>query len=142
MRYLGIIADSPAKRIALVEEQCRFGVDESGAGDGGSDLSGGAVEPTKAAGEGAAEDTLLNPRLVFFELLVSGEAGEFGAGASTARGAIVGFAGALNEIAGIGTGNRGRTEEFDMVDFGKALIVNGLTNAPTEFGELVGVGER
>jgi hypothetical protein len=59
---------------------------------------------------------------------VGGEAGEFGAGAGAAGGAVVGFAGAEDEVAVA-------VVEFDVVDFGVALVVDGLAEGPGVVGQ-------
>jgi len=133
---LEAIADAPTEGIAFVEEQGGFGVDEGGAGDGWSNFTRSAVEPAKTACESAAENAFLNPRFVFCEFFVGREAGELCARAGAARRAIIGFAGALDEIAGVRAGNGWWTEQFNVIDLRKALAVDGLTNLPANFGKL------
>src|SRR5262249_44839168 len=137
-----IVANAPAERIAFIEEQGGFGIDECGAGNGRGDFSRSAVEPAKAASECAAKDAFLNAGFIFFEFFVGRKAGKFGAGAGAARRTIEGFAGALDKIAGMRAGDCGRAEKFDVIDFRKALIVDGFTNAPAKVGKLFSVGER
>ena len=136
-----IVAYAPAERISFIEEQGRFGIDEGGTGNGRSDFSGGAIEPSKTASERASQNAFLDPGFVLFELFVSGEAGEFGTGAGAARGTIESFAGALHKIAGMRAGHRRRAKEFDVIDFREALVVDGLADAPAKFGKLFSVGE-
>src|SRR4051794_2921801 len=136
-----IVADAPAEGVAFIEEQSGFGIDECGAGNARSDLSGGAVQPAKTAGECAAQNAFLNPGFVLVEFIIRGEAGEFGAGASAAGGAIISFAGALDEIAGVRAGHGGRSEKFNVIDFREALAIDGLANAPAKFGQLFSIGE-
>src|SRR6266850_2273752 len=138
---LGIVADAPAEGVAFIEEQCRFGVNEGGARNGGSDFSGGTVEPAKTTGEGAAENAFLNPGFILFEFFVCSKAGEFGAGAGATGRAIESFAGALNKIPGMRAGDGWRTKEFDVIDFRKPLVIDRLTNAPAKIGKLFSVGE-
>src|SRR5262249_44299746 len=96
---VGVVADAPTERIAFIKQQGGFGIYKGGASNGRRDFSGGAVEPTKTAGERAAEDAFLNPGLAFFEFFVRGEAGKFGAGARAAGRTIVSLARALDEVA-------------------------------------------
>lgn len=107
---LGIVANSPAEWIAFVEQQRGFRIDESSAGNGRRDFSGSAIEPSKAARECAAEDAFLDPRLIFVEFFVRGKAGEFGAGSGATWGTIKSFARALDEIAGVSTGDGWRAK--------------------------------
>jgi hypothetical protein len=136
------VADAPAEGIPFVEQQRGFGIHESGASDGRSNFARSAIKPAKSTSESTAENAFLNPRLVFFEFLVGSKAREFGAGAGAARGTIECFAGTLNKIAGMRAGNGRWTEKFDVINFRKALIVDRLANAPTEFSELFSIGER
>ena len=139
---LGTVPDAPAEGIAFVEQERGFGIDKGGASDGWRNFTRGAIQPAKTSGEGAAENAFLNPGLVFFEFFVGGEAGKFGAGAGAARGTVERFARTLNEISRMRARNGRRTEKFDVIDFRKALSVDCLANAPTEFGELFSIGER
>ena len=50
------------------------------------------------------------------ELAVGAQAGELGAGAGAAGGAVVGLARAEHEVLAVGAGHAGRAEELDMVD--------------------------
>lgn len=138
----GIVADAPAERIAFIEEQRGFGIDESGAGNGGGDFPGSTVKPAKTASEGAAENAFLNPGLALFKFFVRRETGQFCTSAGAAWRTVEGFAGALNEVARMGSGNCWRAEKFDVIDLREALIIDGLANLPTEFGKLVSIGKR
>src|SRR5688572_14467086 len=111
----------PAKRIAIVEDERRLGGDVRGAGNARRDLAARAVEPFVRSLEAAADDALLHPGLAFGELAVRGEAGELRARAGAAGRAIVGLAGAQDEVACLGARRSGRPEELDMVDVRVAL---------------------
>src|SRR5436190_9455163 len=93
------LSDSPAERVALVDELRAFRVDVSDAPDRGRDPAVRAVEPSVRSGERAADDALLHPRRALGELAVGGETSELGAGARAARRAVVGVAGTQHEVA-------------------------------------------
>src|SRR5688572_24004389 len=97
-------ADAPAERIALVDQQRALGGNVGGARDHRRNAPGRAVDPAIGGAKAAADDALLDPARTFGELAIGGEAGELGAGAGAARRAVVGFAGAEDEIAGVGAG--------------------------------------
>ena len=132
----------PTERIALIQQQGGLGIDKGGASNGGSDFSRRAVQPAKPARKGAAEDAFLDPGFALCEFCVGGEAGKFGAGAGAARGAVIGFARALNKIARVGARDGSRAEEFDMIDLRKALGIDCLANTPTDIGQPVRIFQR
>ena len=68
--------------------------------------------------EDAADDALLPPDLALGELAVGDQAGELGARAGAAGRAVIGLARAEHEVAAVGPGHRGRSEELDVVDLG------------------------
>src|SRR5437773_11223448 len=97
-------ANAPAVGVGGIESQARFARDVRGAGDDGSDLALVARVPAVARREGAADQTLLDPRLAFPKPVVGGEACELGAGARAARGAVVGSARTQDEVAAVHAG--------------------------------------
>src|ERR1041385_1847294 len=105
--------DAPAERVFPIEQQSGFAVHERTAGDDRLDFFRSAVQPAEFSGERAAEDAFLNPRRALGEFAVSGEAGEFGAGARAAGRAVVGLAGALDEISRVRAADRRRAEQLD-----------------------------
>lgn len=129
--------------IAGVEEEGGFGVDEGGAGNAGKD---DAVAWGVSGLEEAADEAFLEPDLAGGEFAIGGEAGEFGAGASAAGGAVIGFAGAEDEVAAIGAREGGRAEDFDVIDVavvfsGDAVSFEGLADFPGVISQLVEVFE-
>src|SRR5437879_8353667 len=135
IRHSVFSSHTPTKGVLLVQQECRFRGYECGADDGRLDSAPGAVKPAISRGEKAAQNALLHPRLAFVEFVVGGEAGELGARAGAARGAVVRFAGAKNKVARARPRTHRRTEQFDVVNFGKALRVHRLADAPGQFGE-------
>jgi len=100
----------------------------------------------EAAFEDGAEDAALPPDFAGGELAVGEEAGELGAGTGAAGGAIVGLAGAEDEVGAVvirAVGAvAGWAEELDVVDglavgAGDALSGEGLKDGPGVFGEVV-----
>ena len=138
---LGVVTNAPAERITFIEQKNGFGIDEGGASNCGRDFPGRAVKPAETTGERAAENAFLNPRFAFLKFFVGGEAGKFGAGAGAARRTVEGFARALNKIARMRSGNCRRAEKFDVIHFGKTLVVDGLADSPAIFSELLSVRE-
>src|SRR5262245_46284972 len=135
--------DSRAKRIAWIEEQRRLGVNICRAGDAGNDLAADALDRSF---EDAADDALLPPDLPFAQLAVRKEAGELGARARAARRAVVGFAGAEDEVAAVIGRITRRTVELDVVDLcslgaGYRVALERSPNAPSEVGELFHVAD-
>ncbi|MNZ87507.1 hypothetical protein D3C78_1063670 [compost metagenome] len=91
-----------------------------------------------AAVELAAGNAGLDPGLAFGELAVGGQAGQLGAGAGAAGRAVIGLAGAHDEVAAVGIRVGGK--QLDMVDggavlAGDALGLQGLEHRPGERGE-------
>ena len=119
------LADAVRERIAIVQQQRRFGVDERPADDHRLDLPRRAIEPAKLAGERAAENALLNPRVAFRQLSVGGEARELGARTRAARRAVVGLARAQRRsCATCAVAAARRPEELDVVDVRIASAFN------------------
>ena len=90
--------------------------------------------------EDAADDALLPPDLALAELAVGDQARELGAGAGAAGRAIVGLAGAEDEVLAVGTGRGGRAEQLDVVDLAAVgardpLCGQGLTDSPGDVGQ-------
>src|SRR5689334_8243227 len=137
-----LISDSPTERVPVVEQLRRLSVHECAACDDGLNLSSGAVKPAESSRERAADDAFLNPRRAFGEFPVSCEAREFGTRARAAGRTVVGFAGALDEVARVCAGDFRRAEQLDVIHFGKTLRVNRLSNTPAVICERVHVFER
>ncbi len=100
-----------------------------------------AVFDTYPAIESAADEAFLTPDLAWCEFAIGIKAGEFGGGSGAAGGAVVGFAGAEDEVSGVGSRGDGWPVEFNMVDFGVALRVDGLADGPRVRGKGFQVGE-
>lgn len=137
------LADAPLEGVGVVEDERGFGSDVSDSTDDGED---GISVTFEGSGKARADDAFLDPGFVFAELLILGEAGEFSTGACAAGGAIVGFARAENEVAGIGGGRYGSAEEFDVIDFAPVgprdvLLIECLSHAPGVVGERVEVAK-
>src|SRR5689334_20357985 len=105
-----------------------------GAGDRRRDLTFHAIVPVVGTRERAADQTLLYPRRALGEFAVGGEAGELRARAGAAGRAVVGFAGAKDEVAAVNADGWRRGEQLHVVDLGVALGVDGLAHAPRKIG--------
>ena len=97
--------------------------------------------------EDAAKHTLLAPRDIRRELAIGGKACELRAGAGTARRAVVGAAGAQDEVAAVQAGARGRAKELDVVDLAPVIAGDVLpcqlpATFPAERGQGCQVVER
>lgn len=97
-----------------------------------------------AAMELATGDTGLYPGLALGKLAVGGQAGQLGAGAGAARGAVVGLAGAHHEVAAVGVGVVGK--QLDVVDrravfAGDALGFEGFEHGPGVLCQRFTVGQ-
>ncbi len=103
-----------AEWIVGIDEESGFRGDVGATGDTGDQ---GLVMETVSALEDAAEDAALAPGSAGGELTVGVEAGKFGAGAGAARRAVVGFAGAEDEIGAVGAAVFDGREQLDVVDF-------------------------
>ena len=128
--------DAVSEGVAGVDEQFALGHDPGFAADGGDDL---AVLDGYLAFEEAADDAFLAPDAAFGQGTIGIEAGELGAGAGAAGGAVVGFAGAEHETLAIGA--RGGGKKLDVVDFrpvraAQAVEGIGFAQTPGEIGEL------
>src|SRR5690606_33800901 len=77
---------------------------------------------------------------VLGEFAVRGEAGELRAGARAARGAVIGPAGAEDEVAGVPAG-RGGAHELDVIDLRETLRIDGGADAPCDLGEGIDLGD-
>lgn len=124
------------------EDQRAFRRDRCGAADSGQDGAGVAVFPLIGAGEDGAKDAFLPPCVAGLECAVGGEAGELGAGAGAAGGAVVGFAGAEDEVAAVVCGLKCGAEDFDVIDFGSvgsgdALLAECIADGPGEGGQRI-----
>src|SRR5689334_5134241 len=126
----GFMANAPAERVAFVQQQGAFGIDEGAARDPGKDFARGPIQPGEGAFEGAAQDAFLDPGFVFPQFSICRQAGQFGARAGAARRTVIGFARAQNEAARVGTLAPGRPEQLDVVDLGKPLGIDGLAQLP------------
>src|SRR5438309_6144384 len=80
-RRSALLAQSPAERVALVDDQHRLGSHVRRAADGRADR---AVDDVDRAVEHRPDDALLPPGLSLGELAVFEQAGQLGAGAGTA----------------------------------------------------------
>jgi len=132
----GLLRDAQAEWVGRVKEQLSFGCDVGRSGNGWNQA---CAFQRDGAGEDGAEDTFLTPECPKLELAVGDEAGEFGAGAGAAGGAVVGFAGAEDEVAAVIGGVVGDGEELDVVDFGAvcagdAACGESLAEGPGEGG--------
>src|SRR5580700_3885931 len=78
-------ADSPAERVVGIEPQRRLARDVRRPRDGRHDLALGAVAPSIARGENAADHALLNPLLALGKAPLRRETGELRAGTRSAR---------------------------------------------------------
>src|SRR5262249_15311530 len=93
------LSDSPAERIAFVDQLRALRIDVGDAPDRGRDPAARPVEPPVRPGERAADDALLDPWRALRQLAVGCKARELGARAGAARRAVVRVAGAQHEIA-------------------------------------------
>ena len=93
-----LMGNAELEGVGGVEDEGGFGCDVGGAGYGGNDsvFRGG-----EAAFEDAADDAFLTPDLAGGEFAVGGEAGELGAGAGAAGGAVVFGTGTEDEAAAV-----------------------------------------
>src|SRR6185312_5508432 len=110
-------------------------------GDGGHHFTLAAIQPAKAAGEAAADETLLHPRLALRELPVGRETGEFRARPRAAGRAVVGASRAEHEIAAARLRERRCAEELHVVDLGEALLVDGTAHARGKGRQSLEIGE-
>src|SRR5262249_15267384 len=102
----------PGERVPRIDQQRRFAVDVGLAADARDDAA--ALAGPIARLEDAADDALLFPDLTRRQFAVGGEAGELGAGAGAARRAVVGQAGAEDEVAAVR--ERRGAEQLDVID--------------------------
>src|SRR5712691_898694 len=107
------LLDSPAERIALVDDQRRFGRDVGGAADGRQDR---AIDDVHRSIEGCADDTLLTPRLAFCEQSVFEQAGKLGARARPAWRTAIRISGAEDEVSAVGVATFRWSEESHLMD--------------------------
>src|SRR5678815_1951831 len=126
-RTLTVRANSPAERVFVIEQKRCFTVHKRRASDGWNNLLAHAVI---ARAKGAADDAFLDPLHAFGEFAIRGEASEFCARSSAARRAVVRFAGAEHEISRVRGRLPRRPKKFDVVHFGKALLVHSLPHTP------------
>src|SRR5262249_23610372 len=121
-----------------------FGGDVGAAGNRRDQL---AVDHRDLAVEDAADDALLAPGFARLELPVGHQAGELGAGPGAAGGAVVGLAGAEDEVPALRVRPRRRADQLDVVNLLSASPCDRLraqreADLPGEPGEAFYVGER
>lgn len=139
-------ANPELKRVERVKNEGGLSRDVSRAGHDGGDSSV-FREGLKGSFEDRANDGGLSPNLACGQFPGSGEAGELGAGAGSAWGSVVGFAGTEHEVLAVGVDPVGRrSEDLDVVDMlvvgpGDVLFFKSLSNGPSEGGELLDVFE-
>src|SRR4051812_22206226 len=126
----------PAKGIGRIENESGLGINESTALDRGNYF---VPRERDTALKDAAHDALLAPNLAGLELLVCIEAGELRAGAGPAGRAIVSLAGAQHEVSRVASRCCCRAEEFHMINFREALLVDRLPQLPAIVGKSVHV---
>src|SRR5450755_3073852 len=108
----GSSANSPAKRITGIKMQHGLTRHMGRSRYGRSDFTFTAVEPPVFSDEGAADEAFLNPDVALCKTTVGCEAGKFGACTGAAGRAVIGFAGAENEVAAVHTGLLGACKEL------------------------------